>query len=119
MARNSAPYFAASTFLACSMLTGRSATPRNGVNIDPRLGVAQGIPASFAAASNPLAIFCAPLRHLRIGLVALEDAQRREPAAVATGFPDSVPAWNTSPSGASRAITSARPPNAPIGSPPR
>ena len=40
------------------------------------------------------------------------------PAAVASGFPDSVPAWYTGPSGASDAITSARPPKAPMGSPP-
>jgi len=40
------------------------------------------------------------------------------PAAIATGFPDSVPAWYTGPSGARRPITSARPPNAAAGSPP-
>ena len=48
-------------------------------------------------------------------------SQRRRvarPAAVATGFPDSVPAWYTGPSGASSAMMSARPPNAPTGSPP-
>jgi hypothetical protein len=40
------------------------------------------------------------------------------PAAVATGFPDSVPAWYTGPCGASCPITSARPPNAAAGKPP-
>ena len=40
------------------------------------------------------------------------------PAAVASGFPDSVPAWYTGPAGASRAMMSARPPNAAAGSPP-
>ena len=40
------------------------------------------------------------------------------PAATATGFPDSVPAWYTGPSGARRSITSVRPPNAAAGSPP-
>ena len=40
------------------------------------------------------------------------------PAAVASGFPDSVPAWYTGPSGASAAMTSARPPKAPMGRPP-
>ena len=40
------------------------------------------------------------------------------PAAVATGFPDSVPAWYTGPSGASSSITSARPPSAASGKPP-
>ena len=37
---------------------------------------------------------------------------------MATGLPDSVPAWYTGPSGASRAITSARPPKAAAGKPP-
>ena len=40
------------------------------------------------------------------------------PAATATGFPDSVPAWYTGPAGASLAMTSARPPNAAAGRPP-
>src|SRR5215470_16071674 len=40
------------------------------------------------------------------------------PAAVASGFPDSVPAWYTGPDGASRSMISARPPNAAAGSPP-
>ena len=40
------------------------------------------------------------------------------PAAVASGLPDSVPAWNTGPSGVSVSITSRRPPTAPIGRPP-
>ena len=37
---------------------------------------------------------------------------------MASGFPDSVPAWYTGPSGASSAIRSRRPPKAPTGSPP-
>ncbi len=37
---------------------------------------------------------------------------------MAIGFPDSVPAWNTSPSGVSRSMISAGPPNAPTGRPP-
>ena len=40
------------------------------------------------------------------------------PAATATGFPDSVPAWYTGPTGASCSIRSARPPKAAAGSPP-
>ena len=40
------------------------------------------------------------------------------PAATATGLPDSVPAWYTGPTGASRSITSRRPPNAAHGNPP-
>ena len=40
------------------------------------------------------------------------------PAAVASGLPASVPAWNTGPSGDSVSITSRRPPTAPIGRPP-
>ena len=32
------------------------------------------------------------------------------PAAIATGLPDSVPAWNTGPAGITFRITSARPP---------
>src|SRR5215469_4466391 len=40
------------------------------------------------------------------------------PAAVASGFPDSVPAWYTGPAGASRCMISARPPKAAQGSPP-
>src|SRR5262245_41200774 len=40
------------------------------------------------------------------------------PAAVASGFPDSVPAWYTGPDGASRSMISARPPKAAAGSPP-
>ena len=40
------------------------------------------------------------------------------PAAVASGLPDSVPAWYTGPDGASRSMISARPPNAAAGSPP-
>ena len=40
------------------------------------------------------------------------------PAATATGFPLSVPAWYTGPAGASCSITSRRPPNAAQGKPP-
>ena len=40
------------------------------------------------------------------------------PAAMASGFPDSVPAWYTGPSGATHDITSRRPPYAPTGRPP-
>ncbi len=45
-------------------------------------------------------------------------AARSGPAATATGFPDSVPAWYTGPAGASSRMVSARPPNAAAGSPP-
>ena len=40
------------------------------------------------------------------------------PAAIASGLPDSVPAWYTGPSGAMRSMISRRPPNAPTGMPP-
>jgi len=40
------------------------------------------------------------------------------PAAIATGLPDSVPAWYVSPSGARRAMMRRAPPNAPTGMPP-
>ena len=40
------------------------------------------------------------------------------PAAIASGLPDSVPAWYTLPSGAMRSMTSAGPPIAPTGMPP-
>ena len=40
------------------------------------------------------------------------------PAAMPSGFPDSVPAWYTGPTGATRRISSARPPYAATGSPP-
>ena len=40
------------------------------------------------------------------------------PAATATGFPLSVPAWYTGPAGASCSMTSRRPPNAAHGKPP-
>ena len=40
------------------------------------------------------------------------------PAAIATGFPDSVPAWYTGPSGAMYSMISRRPPKAPTGMPP-
>ena len=39
-------------------------------------------------------------------------------AAVASGFPESVPAWYTGPAGASSSMTSARPPKAASGRPP-
>ena len=40
------------------------------------------------------------------------------PAATATGFPLSVPAWYTGPVGASRSMSVAGPPNAAHGNPP-
>ena len=40
------------------------------------------------------------------------------PAAIASGLPDSVPAWYTGPSGATCSIRSRRPPYAATGSPP-
>ena len=40
------------------------------------------------------------------------------PAAIATGLPESVPAWNTGPAGMTFFMTSARPPYAPTGKPP-
>ena len=40
------------------------------------------------------------------------------PAAIASGFPESVPAWYTGPSGATISMISRRPPYAPTGSPP-
>ena len=45
-------------------------------------------------------------------------ASAARPAAVASGFPDSVPAWYTGPSGASSSISAAGPPTAASGSPP-
>ena len=40
------------------------------------------------------------------------------PAAMASGFPESVPAWYTSPAGAMRSSSARGPPYAPTGSPP-
>ena len=45
-------------------------------------------------------------------------ASTASPAAVASGFPDSVPAWYTGPSGASSSMIAARPPTAASGRPP-
>jgi hypothetical protein len=53
-----------------------------------------------------------------VATLGLPDSAGVPAGAVANGFPESVPAWYTGPSGASKASTSARPPNAPTGSPP-
>ena len=53
--------------------------------------------------------------HLRVLAGGAASRARRRWRA---GFPDSVPAWYTGPSGARRSMTSARPPTAASGRPP-
>ena len=59
-----------------------------------------------------------PLGQRGVGRRGPAASSTARPAAVASGFPDRVPAWYTGPSGASDASTSARPPKAPTGRPP-
>ena len=76
------------------------------------------MPAAFAAALSPLtsARVLAPSVSWKPGLAISCSVAR--PHAVATGLPDSVPAWYAGPSGASYAMIWRDAPNAASGMPP-
>ena len=83
-----------------------------------RPGTAAGNPAAAQASRSSAARWRARAEQLHVRRRGRAAPSAASPAAVASGLPASVPAWNTGPSGDSVSITSRRPPTAPIGRPP-
>ena len=83
---------------------------KNSVPILPTRFIWCGTPAATAAAERPAASRPDRASSPGYGSVRCNSVSVAMPAAIATGFPDSVPAWNTGPAGITCRITSARPP---------
>ena len=69
-----------------------------------------GTPAARAACCNPAPSFCPSCSSRAYGGCPFNSCNVASPAAIASGLPDSVPAWNTGPAGITLAMMSARPP---------
>src|SRR5689334_3249174 len=117
MAWKSAAYAADDCSLASANDRTGSERPRNTENRLPASDSQNGTPAALNAEEASFATEAAA-ESTRAYTSGVHDRNVASPAATASGFPDSVPAWYTGPAGASRDMISARPPNAAHGSPP-
>ena len=85
--------------------------------MEPTLATFALIPVFSIFVWNPSLIFEDILSRLWY-ILSFNLSRTLNPAAIAKGFPDNVPAWYTGPSGATWSIISDLPPYAPAGSPP-
>ena len=91
---------------------------KNMLNSDPTRLMDTGTSCASAAVRNPVVRASAVSSSRSYTPGSSSDFSVAMPAATATGFPDSVPAWYAGPSGATCSMTSRRPPYAPMGMPP-
>src|ERR1700678_304105 len=117
MAWKNAAYAAGDWALASANERTGSVRPRNTENRLPASDSQNGTPAALKADAASLAT-AAAAASTRAYTSGVQPRRVARPAAVASGLPDSVPAWYTGPAGASRDMISARPPKAAHGRPP-
>ena len=88
---------------------------KNSVHMLPTRLNWTGTPAADAAFSSPVPMRALCSSSRAYGGFAFSSDKVAIPAAIATGLPESVPAWNTGPAGMIWRMMSARPPYAPTG----